>query len=82
MPVDLCHQFLGVLFRCDVSDRAVWSLGVVFDPPKLDDPASLCHRDEPMLVQALIAELAIEGFDEAVVGRLAGREKSSTTPFW
>jgi hypothetical protein len=32
-----------------------------------------------MSVQALRPQLAVEGFDEAIVGRLPGREKSRVT---
>ena len=36
---------------------------------------------KPVRVQALGAQAAVEGLDEGVVGRFAGREKSSVTPF-
>ena len=46
-------------------------LRVVFDPPGFDDPPDLRHRDEPVLVQALVPEPAIEALDVGVLVRLA-----------
>jgi hypothetical protein len=39
------------------------------------------ERQEPVRVQALGPEAFVEGFNEPVVRRLAGREKSSVTSF-
>jgi len=47
---------------------------VVVDPPALDDDADLGQGAEDRLVQALVAELAVEAFDEAVLLRLARRD--------
>lgn len=49
----------------------MWPLGVVLDAPALDDLSGLVHRDEPMLVQALVPELAVERFDVGVLHGLA-----------
>ena len=47
-------------------------LCVVVDPPGLDDLAGILEIEEPVFVEAFIAELAVEAFDESVLGRLAG----------
>jgi hypothetical protein len=45
----------------------VRSLGVVLDPPVLDRSPRVSHGQEPVLVQALVAELAIEALDVRVL---------------
>jgi hypothetical protein len=42
--------------------------------PSGQNDASLPHRGEQRLVQALIAQLAVEAFNESVLLRLAGRD--------
>ena len=44
---------------------------VVIDPPVFDDLARLADAREPVLVQALIPEPAIEALDIGILGRLA-----------
>lgn len=58
----------------DTPLRAVRSLGVVFDPPALDNSSGLRHHDEPVLVQTLISRLLIEGLD---VGIFVGFARSN-----
>ena len=58
----------------------MWSLGVVLDPPVLDRSARVCHREEPVLVQAFVAELAIEALDVRVFDRLAETDEAQTHP--
>jgi hypothetical protein len=48
--------------------------GVVVDAPLFDDPIGLAERREQVLVQALVAEPAIEAFDEGVLRRFARRD--------
>lgn len=49
--------------------------GVVIDPPPgFDDPLRLGERGEDMLVEALAPEATVEGFDEGILLRLAGRD--------
>ena len=57
------------------------ALRVVLDPPRFDRLPHLLQRREPVLIQALVPEPAVERLGEGVVGRLAGRENSSCTPF-
>jgi len=45
---------------------------VVVDPPLLDDAACRCHAAEQVLVEAFVAEAAVQALDEAVLGWLAG----------
>jgi len=42
--------------------------------PGFDDPVSLGEIGEQVLVKAFVAQPAVEQFDEAVLGRLAGRD--------
>jgi hypothetical protein len=53
---------------------------VVVDPPGLDLGARVIEVDEPVLVQALVPKLPVEGLDENVVDGLPGRMKWSSTP--
>ena len=48
--------------------------GVVVDPPGFDDPACLRERAEDVFVEAFVAQAAIEGLDEGILYRLAGRD--------
>ena len=58
---------------CEPVEARVWSVGVVVDPPFLDDLAGFVEIGEQMFVQALVAQSAVEAFDKAVLHRLAGR---------
>lgn len=46
-------------------------LAIVFLAPLLDDLPSVPHRDEPVLVQAFISELAVKALNVRVLLRLA-----------
>ena len=58
------------------------SLLVVVSTPSLAFSPRVVEVHEPVCVQAFRAELAIEGFDEGVVGRFvrAGEVQGDTTP--
>lgn len=45
-------------------------LGVVLESPALDDGSSVRHADEPMLIQTLVAQPAVEAFNVGIVDRL------------
>ena len=47
------------------------SLRVVINPPRLDDFLSVFQIQNPVLIEAFIAERAVETFDEGVLNRLA-----------
>ena len=47
------------------------SVGVVVGPPFFDDVACLGEVGEQMLVEALVAQAAVEALDEAVLHRFA-----------
>ena len=51
------------------------SLGVVFDPPCFDDAPRVRHGEEPVLVEALISEPAVEAFYVSVVHRFSGSDE-------
>lgn len=55
-----------------VSDRAVGSVFVVVSTPILQLFAGVGKAHEPVGIQALRPELAVEGLDEAVIGGFAG----------
>src|SRR5215475_10567751 len=59
---------------CEPAQARVWSCNVVVDTPGLDDPAGLGEIGEQVLVEAFVAQPAVERFDEAVLARLAGRD--------
>ena len=44
---------------------------VVFLPPVFDQAAGFVEGGEPVFVEAFVAELAIEAFDESVLGGFA-----------
>jgi hypothetical protein len=58
-----------------VAERAVWPHRVVVDAPSLDDLLRLGDAQKPVLIQAVVAKLAVEAFDVGVLHRLAGRTK-------
>src|SRR5215469_6400125 len=53
-------------------DRWVLRCGIVVSTPSLAFSAHLVDAEEPVRVQALGAELAVQAFDEGIVGRFAG----------
>lgn len=48
---------------------------VVIVSPGRDLASSILQRFKPMLIQAAVAELAVEAFDEGILCRLAGLDK-------
>jgi hypothetical protein len=59
--------------RRQPAQPAVRPYGVIVDAPSLDDSPSLGERGEDVFVEAFVAQPAVERFDEAALGRLAGR---------
>ena len=53
---------------------------VVVDSPLLDDLSGLAHAVEPVLVEALVAELAVEALHVAVLLGLAGLDEGVLHP--
>src|SRR5690606_2424121 len=66
--------------RRDTTATAVRSDLVVVAPPLADDLAGLGKRSEPVLVEALVAELAVEALDVAVLHRAAGLDQQVFDP--
>ena len=60
-----------VFRRGQVLERAVWAALVVGLSPPLDDLLGVGERGEPMLVQAFLAQPAIEGFDIGIISRFS-----------
>src|SRR5215468_206446 len=48
---------------------------VVIDPPRLDPRARIVEVEKPVLVEALVTELAVERFDEGIVDRFTGSDE-------
>ena len=48
------------------------SVGVVVDPPFFDDLLCLSEIAEQVLVEAFVAQPAVEALDEAILHRFAG----------
>ena len=59
------------LSRCEPVEARVRSVGVVVDPPFFDDPARLLEVGEQVLVEALVAQAAIEALHEGILHRFA-----------
>jgi hypothetical protein len=66
-----CPRAPRELRRGKVPERAVRPHLVVVLPPGFDDLAGLIQTDKPMLVQTLVAELAVEALHVGVLHRLA-----------
>jgi len=64
------HQGEGV--RWDAPDGGVRADGVVFLTPVVDEQACFGQGREPVLVEAVVTEGAVEGFDESVLHGFAG----------
>ena len=79
----------GVLanrIRCQAAVRRVGPDEIVVEPPAFDDGAGLGETGEDLLVQALVAQPAVEALDEAVLlrfarGDLAPSEAGAIGPF-
>lgn len=52
----------------------MWSVGVVVDPPFFDDLPRLLEIGEQVLIEALVAEPAVEALHEAILHRSARRD--------
>ena len=59
------------LGRCEPVEARVRSVGVVVDPPFFDDLTRLVEVGEQVLVETLVAQSAVEAFDEAILHRFA-----------
>ena len=57
---------------CEPVEARVRSVGVVVDPPFFDDLARLVEVGEQVLVEALVAQSAVEALDEPILHRFAG----------
>lgn len=62
----LLTDLSGLLGRY-ISKRAVWPLGAVLDAPSSIKDLGLVQRQEPVLVQAFVAEFSVEALDVSVV---------------
>src|SRR5512137_2990385 len=54
-----------------MAETRVRPFPIVFDSPPFDFASRVVKRDEDMLVQALLAQPAVEALDEGVLDRLA-----------
>ena len=56
------------------SECGVGPCRVIIDPPGFDDTPSVTETVEEMLIQALVAQPAIEALDEGILCRLSRRD--------
>lgn len=64
-----------------ISDQAVRTNLIVASTPILHLFKGIYKRQEPVSVQISLPKLAVESFDDCVVGRLLGLLKSNVTLF-
>jgi hypothetical protein len=60
------------LLRREVPEGAGRPIQIVVHPPVFDGPLRVGQAEEPVLVEALVAQLAIEALDETVLLGLTG----------
>lgn len=60
---------------CHIPNRAVRPLFVVFPPLRFNHELRFLQREKPVLVQALVPELAVEAFDNRILDRFARLNK-------
>jgi hypothetical protein len=70
----------GELRRRPIPQRAVRPALIEVLTPRRDDGARFVQRAEPMLIQALVAELAVAAFHICVLRRLAGLAQAQLHP--
>lgn len=76
--VEWSNELLLHLLRGPIAQAAMWPDFVVIDAPPLDDPLSVGHVEEPMLVEALVAESPVEALHDRVLHRLARLDEASS----
>ena len=54
----------------------MWSDSVVVDPPCLDLLLGVGETDKPVLVEALVAKLAVKAFDVRILNRFTGSDET------
>ena len=64
----------GDLGGGEVAQFRVWPDGIVVLPPSGQHGPCLRHGGKKRLIQALIAQPAVEAFDERILGRFARRD--------
>jgi hypothetical protein len=52
---------------CEPVEARVRPVGVVVDPPFLDDLAGLAEVGEQVLIEALVAQPTVEAFDKTIL---------------
>src|SRR5260370_6389122 len=67
-------EMLGIGRGRPVTERGMRPRRVVVSYPSSDDLASLVEIEEQALVEKFVAHAAVEGFDVAMLHRLAGRD--------
>src|SRR6266568_255193 len=69
-----CGEMIGIGRWRPVTERGMRPRRVVVSDPSSDDLASLIEIEEQALVEKFVAHAAVEGFDVAILHRLAGRD--------
>ena len=83
-PVVRCGEGGGVGRGCEIADRRVRTPLVVAGDPPGNDGSGVVEIVEDRLVEQFIAHAAVEGFADAVLHRLAGRDEkcNATLAAW
>src|SRR5690349_4587150 len=69
-----CREMVGIGRWRPVTERGMRPRRGVVSDPSSDDLVSLIEIEEQALVEQLVAHAAVEGFDVAILHRLAGRD--------
>ena len=73
-------DLLGMLVRGEVLRATVGANRIVVHAPRLGDLTSVGQGRNPVLVQELVPELAVEALAERALDRLSGLGEVGTTP--
>ena len=63
------------LLWCEIVKSTVWSNSVVVLSPDFESATGIGHTGKPVLVEALVADLAVETLDVRVLGGFTRSDK-------
>ena len=71
-PLPIVSTFCQELSWRHVTQARMWSLGIVIDPPSLNDLPCMTVTREQMLIQTLVTKATVEALDKTVLHRFPG----------